>query len=257
MSRQLKNKTVFITGASAGIGKACAELFAESGARILVCARRVDKLNALVQHLQSTYQVDAYGFVLDMADAKQIQKTVAALPSDWQNIDILINNAGAAFGLSTFQDSDPQDWEQMISLNLKGVLYVTHAILQNMIARNCGHVINIGSIAGIEAYPKGGVYCATKFAIDAFSKSLNMDLLGTKLRVTTVHPGKVHTEFSIVRFKGDQARADQEYQGYTPLYAQDIADVVCYCASRPEHVTIREITVLPNDQASAVFLHKT
>ena len=257
MAYALKNKTVVITGASSGNGKATAELFAAAGARVLICARRLDKIEALVDKLKLDHAVEVYGFALDVGDAKKIQEKWAQLPKEWRAIDVLVNNAGFALGLATFVDSDPEDWEKMINVNVKGVLYITQLVLKEMLARNRGHIINISSISGIETYPKAAIYCATKFALEAFSQSLNMDLLGTKLRLTTVRPGKVSTEFSEVRFKGDKSRADQEYVGYTPLHANAIADVIYYCASRPEHVNIREITVMPNDQASAVFLHKT
>lgn len=256
MSYSLQNKTVFITGASSGIGEASAELFAKAGARVLVCARRGEKIEALVQRLQQTYGVEAEGFVLDVGDAEAIQATLAALKPAWQAIDVLVNNAGFALGLASFAESDPRDWEAMLNVNVKGVLHVTQFVLKGMLARNRGHIINLSSISGIETYPKAAIYCATKFALEAFSQSLNMDLIDTKLRVSTVRPGKVQTEFSEVRFKGDKTRAEQEYVGYEPLMAEDIAETVYFCASRPEHMNIREITVMPSAQASALLLNK-
>jgi len=251
------NKIIFITGASSGIGAACAKKFAEQGAKLLLCARRLDKLMTFCKQLEEKYQTDIYPFQLDVSDADSVKKTIQNLPSTWQEIDVLINNAGLAAGLETIQEGDIQDWEEMIDTNLKGLLYITKAILPKMIARNTGHVVNIGSIAGHYVYPKGAVYCATKFAVNALSNGLRMDLFGTKIRVTTVDPGAVETDFSLVRFKGDEKRAQAVYEGMQPLTAEDVADTVFYCVSRKPHINISEVIIMPTDQAAATMVHRT
>lgn len=246
----LKNKIVFITGASSGIGRATAHQFAEQGARLLLCARRIDKLNELAEALKAEFNMPVHIFQLDVTDKAQVSEALNALPSDWQDIDILVNNAGLAAGLDTIQDGSIQDWEDMINTNVKGLLYVTKMILPNMIKRNTGHIINLGSIAGHHVYPKGAVYCATKFAVKALSEGLRMDLFGTKVRVTSIDPGAVQTNFSTVRFKGDETRAASVYEGMDPLTPEDIADSIVYCASRPLHVNISEMIIMPTDQAA-------
>lgn len=252
----LKNKIVFITGASSGIGSACAKQFAAVGAKLLLCARRIEMLNTLAKQLDAEYGVEVYTFGLDVQLSTQVAEKLTALPESWRNIDILINNAGLAAGLDTIQEGSLQDWEDMINTNIKGLLYVTKAILPHMIERNTGHIINIGSIAGHQVYPKGAVYCATKQAVNALSNGLRMDLLGTKIRVSTVDPGAVETNFSSVRFKGDTQRAAAVYDGMEPLRPEDVADAVVYCATRPPHVNISEIIIMPTDQASATMVHR-
>lgn len=246
----LKNKVVLITGASSGIGAACARYFAAANARLLLCARRLDILTELAKSLEQDYGVETYTFKLDVRQLAEVKKTIAALPENWRQIDILLNNAGLAAGFDPLQQGDVQDWEDMIDTNVKGLLYVTREILPNMIAKSSGHIINIGSIAGHQVYPNGAVYCATKAAVTTLSNGLRMDLLGTKIRVSSVDPGAVITNFSAVRFKGDTQRANAIYQGMTPLTANDVADAVLYCASRPPHVNISEIIIMPTDQAS-------
>lgn len=253
-SQSVKNKTIFITGASSGIGAACAHYFAEQGARLLLCARGVDRLHKLKDQLQAKYSVEVYAVQLDVAKYEEVNEKLKALPATWQNIDILINNAGLARGLASLQEGEVQDWEEMINTNVKGLLYVTRIILPAMIKRNSGHIINIGSVAGHTVYPKGAVYCATKFAVHALSQGLRMDLFGTKVRVTTVDPGAVETEFSLVRFHGDVTKAAAVYQGFKPLTAEDIADAVLYCATRPSHVDVSEIHLMPTDQAAATMI---
>jgi NADP-dependent 3-hydroxy acid dehydrogenase YdfG len=252
----LENKVVLITGASSGIGAACATHFAKAGAKLLLCARRLDLLNEMAKQLQDDYSVEVYAFKADVRHYAEIKKALAALPEQWQRVDILLNNAGLAAGLDTVQEGDVQDWEDMIDTNVKGLLYMTKEILPQMVARDAGHIINIGSIAGHHTYPKGAVYCATKYAVNALSNGLRMDLFGTKVRVSTVDPGAVETNFSTVRFKGDATRAASVYEGMEPLTPHDIADAVLYCATRPPHVNISEIIIMPTDQAAATMVHR-
>lgn len=252
----LQNKTVFITGASSGIGLATAEAFAKEGARILLCARRIDKLHYEVEAIREKHRVIVHTIQLDVRDQQAVEATIAALPPEWQDIDILVNNAGLSRGLDKFQDSLLQDWEEMLDTNVKGLLYVTRAVLPTMLKRKHGHIVNIGSIAGHEVYPKGHVYCASKHAVDAITKGLRMDLVDTPIRVTTIDPGLVETEFSIVRFHGDTERAASVYKGIHALQAQDVADTVVWSCSRPAHVQIAEIIVFPTAQASAAVVHR-
>ncbi|WP_148340812.1 SDR family oxidoreductase [Aquicella siphonis] len=252
--RMMKDKVVFITGASSGIGAACARRFAREGAGLLLCARRLDVLNELASELRAQFDAEIHTFQLDVRCADEVKKALAGLPSEWRQVDILLNNAGLAAGLDTLQEGDIQDWEDMIDTNVKGLLYVTRGILQGMVERNAGHIINIGSIAGHTVYPKGAVYCATKFAVNALTQGLRMDLFGKKIRVTTIDPGAVETNFSLVRFKGDSQRASAVYEGMDALSAEDIADTVYYCASRPPHVNISEVIIMPTDQAAATMV---
>lgn len=250
----LKNKIVLITGASSGIGAACAHQFAAAGARLLLCARRFDKLQALASQLHDKYGVAIHPFQLDVSQLAEVTTAFASLPEEWQAVDILVNNAGLAAGLDTVQEGSIQDWEEMINTNVKGLLYVTKALLLGMVEKNTGHIINIGSVAGHTVYPKGAVYCATKYAVNALSNGLRMDLFGTKIRVSTVDPGAVQTNFSNVRFKGDTERAQAVYHGMEALTPDDVADAVLYCASRPPHVNISEIIIMPTDQAAATMV---
>lgn len=252
----LQNKTVFITGASSGIGLACAEAFAKEGARLLLCARRIDKLNAEVEALKAKHRVIVHTFELDVRDQTSVDAAINSLPAEWRDIDILVNNAGLSRGLDKFQDALLSDWEEMLDTNVKGLLYVTRSVLPAMLAKKKGHIVNIGSIAGHEVYPKGHVYCASKHAVDAITKGLRMDLVDTPIRVTTIDPGLVETEFSIVRFHGDAERAASVYKGLEPLRPQDIADTVVWSCSRPAHVQIAEIIVFPTAQASAAVVHR-
>jgi 3-hydroxy acid dehydrogenase / malonic semialdehyde reductase len=252
----LKDKIVLITGASSGIGKACARQFAAYGAKLLLCARRADQLDELASVLRSTHATAVYTLKLDVTDGSAVMDAFKQLPSEWQSIDILINNAGLAAGLDFIHEGLLDDWEAMIDTNIKGLLYVTKSTLPHMIAKDHGHIINIGSIAGHQTYPKGAVYCATKAAVNVLTQGLRMDLLGTKIRVTTVDPGAVHTNFSNVRFKGDQTRAESVYEGMTPLTADDVADAILYAASRKPHVNISEIIIMPTDQAAAMMVSR-
>lgn len=245
------NGTVLITGASAGIGAACARAFASAGARLVLAARRTDRLEQLSAELHAEHGTESHQIALDVRDRDAVQRTVEALPSEWTELDVLVNNAGLGRGIDPLPEGDPGDWDEMIDTNVKGLLYVTRAIVPGMVRRGRGHVINIGSVAGHEVYPGGAVYCATKFAVNALTQGLRMDTLGSGVRVSTIDPGMVETEFSVVRFHGDQERADRVYAGLTPLMPDDVADAVLWCAMRPPHVNIDEIILKPTDQASA------
>ena len=252
----LKNKIVLITGASSGIGAACARQFAMHAMRLILCARRLEKLHELADELRAKHKADVLTMQLDVTEMDQVAEVLRALPDDWRTVDILVNNAGLAAGLDTIQEGNIDDWEAMIDTNVKGLLYVTKAILPQMITRNAGHIINIGSIAGHTVYPKGAVYCASKHAVKALSDGLRMDLFGMKIRVSTIDPGAVESNFSLVRFKGDNARAASVYAGMEALTPDDVADAVLYCATRPPHVNISEVIIMPVDQASATMVSR-
>ena len=247
---KLNNKTVFITGASAGIGKACAVSFAEEGANLILSARRKEKLDVLSENIKSKYGVKVYPFELDVRNSEQVKEKISSLHDEWKQIDVLVNNAGLAKGFSKINDGDIEDWEAMIDTNIKGLLYVTRQVLPLMIERKQGHVINLGSIAGHQVYPYGNVYCATKFAVNSLSEAIRMDTLENNIRVTNIAPGLVKTEFSEVRFNGDNERAENVYKGIEPLTGEDIADLVLFAATRKPHVNINEIVVTPTAQAS-------
>lgn len=251
----MKNKVVLITGASSGMGKACADQFASLDARLILTARRLDRLEKLSKELYEKYKTDVLTIQLDIQNKDEIMNSIHSLPSNWSHIDILLNNAGVAVDNDLIQDGDLDSWDIMINTNFRGLLYVTRAILPGMILRDHGHIINIGSTGGHEYYPRGNVYCATKHAVKAISKSLRIDLLGKSIRVTEIDPGCVQTEFSEVRWK-DKERAREFYAGFTPLVANDIADAVVYCATRPLHVDIAEMVIYPTDQASTNHLYK-
>jgi 3-hydroxy acid dehydrogenase/malonic semialdehyde reductase len=252
----LKDKIVFVTGASAGIGEATARAFAAEGSRILLCARRRERLEKLARELEREHQVAVHAFPLDVRDPDEVERSLAGLPREWRPVDILVNNAGLSRGLDKLTQGLVDDWEEMIDTNIKGLLYVTRAVLPGMVDRGGGHIINVGSIAGHEVYPAGNVYCATKFAVRALSKGLRLDLNGTPIRVSEVDPGMVETEFSLVRFHGDAEKAGRVYKGLTPLGAEDIADAVVWCASRPAHVNVSEVVVMPTAQASTTLVHR-
>lgn len=249
-----KDKIVFVTGASSGIGEACARIFAGSGARLLLCARRKDRLEKLTEDLKRRFGTDSHAFTLDVRNRNEVNTSVDRLPKEWQSVDVLINNAGLARGLSKLHEGNIDDWEEMIDTNVKGLLYVSRRIIPGMVKRGKGDIINIGSIAGHEVYPNGNVYCATKHAVDALTKGLRIDLVNTSLRVCTVDPGLVETEFSIVRFHGNNQKANDVYKGLKPLTAADIAETVFYCASRPEHVQIAEVILMPTSQRSSTVV---
>ncbi len=251
----LKNKIVFITGASSGIGKACAEYFAKEGANLILTARRIDKIHTLSEALKDQYKIDVLPIQFDVQNKQEVAKTITELPKNWQAIDILINNAGLALATDKIQDGQIENWDIMLNTNVHGLLYVTHPILAGMVKRNHGHIVNIGSVAGHDCYLNGNVYSATKHAVKAISRSMRIDLLGTAVKVTEIDPGAVHTEFSEVRWK-DKKRSDDFYSTFTPLVANDIADAIIYCTTRPAHVAIAEMLIYPADQASANHINK-
>jgi len=255
--KKLTNQTVLITGASSGIGRSCAHAFAEAGARLLLVARRKDRLEAMSAELKKKFHTASHIASLDVRNRHDVDRFFKDLPTDWTTIDILVNNAGLSRGLDKLHEGAVDDWEEMIDTNVKGLLYVSRAVLPGMVKRGHGTVVNIGSIAGHEVYQRGNVYCATKHAVDALTKGMRLDLVETPIRICTVDPGLVQTEFSEVRFRGDQARARAVYQGYTPLSPDDIADAVLYASTRPPHVQVAEIIILPTSQASTTLVHRT
>ncbi len=249
------SQIILITGASSGIGAACVKYFAQAGAKLILAARRMEKLQQVVESL-NIQPANVHLIQLDVRDRIAVESAISHLPAQWSNIDILVNNAGLSRGLDKLHEGDFQDWEEMIDTNIKGLLYVTRYVLPGMVQRNKGHIINIGSIAGHQTYPGGNVYCSTKAAVKSISEGLKLDLIGTQVRVTSVDPGMVETEFSNVRFHGDNQRADRVYQGLTPLTPDDIADVIFFCATRPAHVNINEVILMPVDQASATLVNR-
>ncbi|MBN4001845.1 SDR family oxidoreductase [Nostoc sp. LPT] len=252
----LQNQIILITGASSGIGTACAKIFAGAGAKLILAARRLERLQQLADTLSKDFSTDIHLLELDVRDRNAVESAIATLPSAWSDIDILINNAGLSRGLDKLHEGSFQDWEDMIDTNVKGLLYVSRYVVPGMVSRDRGHVVNLGSIAGHQTYPGGNVYCATKAAVRAISEGLKQDLLGTQVRVTSVDPGMVETEFSEVRFHGNTERANKVYQGVTPLTADDVADVIFFCVTRSPHVNINEVVLMPVDQASATLVNR-
>ena len=252
---ELKGKTILVTGASSGIGRATALAFGRECARVAVCARREERLNKVIGELEAA-GVETHGFVLDVQDRSAVNAAIAGLPKSWQAIEILVNNAGLSRGLMKVYEDNPQNWEEMIDTNVKGLLYVTRAIVPGMVERGRGHVVNLGSTAGYIAYANGAVYCATKAAEKMISEGLKIDLMGTPVRVTSIDPGMVETEFSEVRFRGDKEKAAKVYQNITPLRAEDVADAIVWAASRPAHVNIHNIVMTTIDQANSVTFHR-
>lgn len=238
-----------ITGATSGFGKAIAVRFADNGYNIIITGRRKDLLDKLEKNLHSSGKINVLSLCFDVRKKDVVESVIGTLPEEWKKIDILVNNAGLAVGLSHIQDGDTDDWDRMIDTNVKGLLYVTRAIAPLMVARNKGHIFNIGSIAGKETYENGNVYCASKFAVDALSKSMRIDMLKNNIKVTLIAPGMAETEFSLVRFKGDEEKAKNVYKGIDALTADDIADVIYYCATLPDHVCINELVITPTQQA--------
>jgi len=255
MSR-LENEVVFITGASSGIGAACARAFAREKARLLLLARRGERLADMDDELRSLGAVDVLPLVLDVRQQERIARTIEYLPESWKQIEVLVNNAGLSRGLAGLHEGVLEDWEEMIDTNVKGLLYVDRAVLPLMTARGRGTVVHIGSIAGHQVYPGCSVYCATKHAVRALTDGLRIDLLGSGVRVVSVDPGLVETEFSKVRFRGDADRAKGVYQGLTPLTGDDVAEIVVFAATRPAHVNLAQVLVLPTDQASSTHVHR-
>lgn len=247
----MENRIIFVTGATSGFGKAIAQLFAKNGYNVIINGRRKERLDELEAELTKEYNVKVHKLPFDVREQKAVQAAIDGLPAEWKNIDILVNNAGLASGLSDIQVGSIDDWDAMIDTNVKGLLYVTRAVAPLMTARKSGHIINISSIAGKEVYPKGNVYCASKHAVDALNKAMRIDMLPYNIKVTSINPGMAETEFSIVRFHGDKERADNVYKGLTPLYAEDVAETVWFAASRPAHVNINELIVMPTAQATS------
>lgn len=247
-------KTALITGATSGIGEATARTLAKDGYRLILCGRRKHRLDGLVTELKNQTELETLCF--DVRNRSSVAAAINGLSDSWKSIDVLVNNAGNAHGLAPVQTGDPDDWDAMIDINVKGLLYVSHAIIPGMIERGGGHIINIGSIAGKEVYPQGNVYCASKSAVDAVTKGMRLDLLPHRIKVTGIHPGLVETEFSLVRFKGDQERAKKTYEGMTPLKGEDVADLIQFILSRPAHVQIADLVVFPEAQASATNVRR-
>lgn len=249
-------KIVLITGATSGFGKAIAEKFAAGKWNCIITGRRADRLHEVADEIREKYQVRVLSLVFDVQKRAEVFQNLSNLPDEWKDIDVLVNNAGLALGRDTFDEGNIDDWDTMIDTNVKGLLYVTKAVVENMVKRNHGHIINLGSIAGKEVYEKGNVYCASKYAVDAISKSLRIDLLPHKIKVTALHPGAADTEFALVRFKGDEEKARGTYNGYTPLFAEDVADIAWFCANQPPHVCINDMVITCTAQASTVNFYK-
>ncbi|MEH2136588.1 SDR family oxidoreductase [Nostoc sp.] len=252
----LQNQIILIAGASSGIGTACARIFAGAGAKLILAARRLERLQQLRDSLSKEFNSEIHLLQLDVRDRSAVESAISTLPSAWSDIDILINNAGLSRGLDKLHEGKFQDWEDMIDTNVKGLLYLSRYVIPGMVSRDRGHVVNLGSIAGHQTYPGGNVYCATKAAVRAISEGLKQDLLGTQVRVTSVDPGMVETEFSQVRFHGNTERANKVYEGVTPLTADDVADVIFFCVTRSPHVNINEVVLMPVDQASATLVNR-
>ncbi len=250
------SEIVFITGASSGIGEACAIKFAREGYNLIINGRRKDRIDQLASKLEKDYKVNVKALVFDVRDKESVNHQISSLPEEWTAIDILINNAGLALGLSDIHEGDTRDWEQMIDTNVKGLLYVSKAVIPKMISRGKGQIINIGSIAAKETYLKGNVYCATKHAVESLSQAMRMELLPHNIRVSLVNPGAVNTEFSQVRFKGDKNKAENVYKGYKPLGGEDIAECVYFCTRLPDHVNINDMLIMPAAQATATIFNK-
>ncbi len=248
------NKIALVTGATAGIGKAVAIKLASLGFNIIITGRRIDRLEEIKNEIVVKYSKEVFTLNFDVRNKSEAIKQIEQLPKRWKNIDLLVNNAGLAAGLGTIQEGDMEDWEQMIDTNIKGLLYMTRAISPLMIERKKGQIINIGSIAGKEVYPNGAVYCSTKHAVDALNKGMRIDMVEYGIKVSAIHPGMVNTEFSTVRFHGDKAKADAVYEGLIPLYAEDIADAVEFMVTRPAHVNINDMVIMPTAQATATVI---
>ena len=249
-------KTALITGATSGIGKACAHTFAQQGYRLILVARRENELVKIAKHLADKYAIAVETLVADVRDNAVLTQVLESLPEDWKAVDVLVNNAGLSQGLDPIDKGDTNDWDTMIDTNVKGLLYVTRIVSGWMVSHKKGHIINIGSIAGKEVYPNGNVYCATKHAVDALNKGMRMDLLPYGIKVTAINPGMVETEFSVVRFKGDENKAKKVYEGLEPLLADDIAEAIWFVVSRPAHVNINDMLIMPTAQASATLVQR-
>lgn len=249
-------KIVLITGATSGFGKACAEKFAQNGYNVIITGRRADKLQELQASLEQMNSAKVLALEFDVQQKEAVFNAISNLPPEWKEIDVLINNAGLALGRDLFDQADLQDWDTMIDTNVKGLLYVSKAVLPAMIEKKSGHIINLGSIAGKEIYERGNVYCATKAAVQALSKSMRIDLLPHRIKITAIHPGAAETEFGLVRFKGNEQAASKVYEGYQPLLAEDVADIIFYCTTLPPHVCINDLDVTCLSQAGVNNLFK-
>ncbi|MGB9770509.1 MAG: SDR family NAD(P)-dependent oxidoreductase [Candidatus Kapaibacteriota bacterium] len=256
MEKQLDGKVALITGASSGIGEATARLFAEHGAKLILLARRVERLHSLANELKREFNTNSFPLGVDLRDYQRLQDEFSRIPEEFRDISILVNNAGLARGLEKIYEGNVQDWDEMIDTNIKGLLYVTKLVAPIFIQKNSGHIVNIASLAGRAVYPRGNVYCATKYAVKALSEAMIIDFNGTNIRITNVDPGLVETEFSKVRFHGDTERAKQVYLGYKPLTGMDIANIILFCVTLPEHVMVQDILVTPTAQATATIVHK-
>lgn len=250
----MQKRIALITGATSGIGEATARLLAANNFNLILCGRRQDRLDKLQEELGKTTAITTLSF--DVRDQQSVAKAIASLPDTWKGIDVLVNNAGNAHGLDPIQNGSIEDWDAMIDINVKGLLYVSKAVLPVMTERKSGHIINLGSVAGKEVYPNGNVYCASKFAVDALTRGMRMDLNAFGIKVTSINPGMVETEFSVVRFKGDKEKADLTYKGLTPLSGKDIADIILYVLQAPPHVQLADITVFPTAQASSTVVKR-
>ena len=249
-------KIALITGATSGIGKACAWKFAENNYNLIITGRRKERLEELQKELTEKFKINILILNFDVREKEAVEKAISSLNADWKKIDILLNNAGLSVGLNQIQDGIYEDWERMIDTNIKGLLYVSRNIMPIMIKNGFGHIINIGSIAGKETYPKGNVYCSTKYAVDSITKAMRIDLVEHGIKVTQIAPGAVETEFSIVRFKGDKDKADKVYKGFEPLRPEDVAEVIYYTTTLPKHVNINDLLLMPTAQANAVCFNK-
>jgi NADP-dependent 3-hydroxy acid dehydrogenase YdfG len=252
----LMKKTIFITGATSGIGEASAIKFAAAGFRLILTGRRADRLSNLSSRLKTLYQSDVLQLVFDVQNRKQVNEAIDSMNDEWKQVDILLNNAGLALGREPFNQASVDDWDTMLHTNVNGLLYVSRAVLPLIEKSNSPQIINIGSIAGKEVYADGNVYCASKFAVDAITKAMRIDLLKKGIKVTVIHPGAVETEFSVVRFKGDVKKASAAYIGFQPLHAADVADAIFYVAGLPDHVCINELVIMPKQQASSSYFDK-
>jgi 3-hydroxy acid dehydrogenase / malonic semialdehyde reductase len=251
------SKIVLITGASSGFGKACAEVFASNGYDVILNGRRKERLEELCHSLVKRYNMAGYVLAFDVRDQQAVFDSINSLPESWKKIDILVNNAGLALGRDYFEEANLDDWNIMVDTNLKGFAYVAKAVAQLMVKQKQGHIINLGSVAGKQVYDRGNMYCASKFAVDALSHGMRIDLLRHNIKVTAIHPGAAETEFSIVRFKGDEATAKSVYNGIRPLSAQDVADVIYYCTTLPPHVCINDLVLTPTQQADGIYFNRT
>lgn len=250
------NRIVFITGATSGFGEACAVKFAQSGYDVIINGRREERLERLKSRLEADYAIKVLSLPFDVSNRVAALNAIQNIPEEWKDISVLINNAGLALGRDLFDESEIDDWDTMIDTNVKGLLYVTKAVLPMMIKKQRGHIINLGSVAAKQVYEKGHVYCATKFAVEALSQAMRIDMLRHNIKITAIHPGAAETEFSLVRFGGDEEKANEIYKGYKPLTGKDVAEVIYFCTTLPEHVSINDLVITPTQQADAIYFYR-